>query len=212
MANDDIVLSYYDAIIRKSDYKLLNTKDWINDQLIEFWLEYITNDLFKEYKEKFLCLSPSLSHLIKLTSNLEMVKSLLETLDIADKELLLIPINDHKSFETVGGTHWTLLVFVKCLQTFQHYDSANSANINDACLLARKLQKIYYPNIHFNMESVCCHSQENAYNCGIHLICNVKAICIKYLKNDSREITDIVPVKTINSFRQELINIIDSLK
>lgn len=211
MENDNIVLSYHNAIIRESDYQLLNTKEWINDHLIEFWFEYITNDLFEQYNEKFLCISPSLSHLIKLTSDLDMVKSLLETLEIANKELILIPINDHQSIETVGGSHWTLLVFVKNLQTFQHYDSSSSNNNIQANLLAKKLQDIYYPDMNLKVKEVYCHRQENSYNCGIHLICNAKAICTKYLKNDPREITDIVPLKSIQLFRKELINIIDSL-
>jgi hypothetical protein len=36
-AKNDIVLSYNDSIIYKSDLKLLDKNQWLNDRIIGFW-------------------------------------------------------------------------------------------------------------------------------------------------------------------------------
>lgn len=38
--SDDIVLDYYDCLLRKSDVNLLKESCWINDNLIAFAFEY----------------------------------------------------------------------------------------------------------------------------------------------------------------------------
>lgn len=43
--SSDILLTYHSSTIRKSDLYCLNPKEWINDQIINFYFEYIKNEL-----------------------------------------------------------------------------------------------------------------------------------------------------------------------
>lgn len=219
MCDDDwqIVLSYHDAIIRQSDYRILQSRQWINDSLIEFWYEYLTHNLFKEYSNQLLCLSPSLTQLIKMTDSMDEIQAILQPLEIQQRKLILIPMNDNLSYD-YGGSHWSLLVFINDdgddQSRLEYYDSANQEQHKEMMInikiIGSKLSQLLScdPDIHFKQ----CHPQEDGYNCGIHLICNSHAICQKYLNNDQRSITTIITNEQIRSFRIELIDIIDRLK
>ncbi|KAF7489203.1 Sentrin-specific protease 8 [Sarcoptes scabiei] len=210
--SNSIVLSYHDAIIRQSDYRLLNSREWINDSLIEFWFEYLTNDLFKDYQNKLLCISPSLSQLIKLTASHEDILCLLAALEVPTKHLILIPINDSTSDSYISGTHWSLLVYNAEQERFEHYDSAMSNNLSDADNIARKFRSIFFKDADKKIFTGSCHLQKNSYDCGIHLICNAKAICEQNLLGDQRKIKELASNTIINNFRDNLARIIDSLK
>ena len=66
--SNNIVLNYYNSLLRQSDMDLLRGRDWLNDQLIGFWFEYLENDVFKTRSESFCLVSPEVSHFIKLGS------------------------------------------------------------------------------------------------------------------------------------------------
>lgn len=214
--SDAIVLSYHDALLRRSDLDLLKSTDWINDNLIEFWFEYLSNDAYKECRESLLCFSPSLSQLVKLTKQKQEVEAILEPLNIGSKELLLIPINDSNLPETPGGSHWSLLVYRAKVDKFEHYDSSiYSGNLmNHAKKVASKLHSILIANNkqELNIEAMECTQQADSYNCGIHLICNSEAVCRRYLNNDDRQVRQIASPRQIQTFRQHLVELIESLK
>ena len=39
--SDKIVLSYYDSLIRESDFSLLDAPQWLNDKVIGFYFELV---------------------------------------------------------------------------------------------------------------------------------------------------------------------------
>ena len=210
-ANDEIILSYHDSLIRSTDYNLLFSREWINDNIIEFWFEYMNNHLFKNYQEHLLCIGPSMSHLIKFTE-LQDVQTILQPLQIENKKLLLMPINDNSYSEAAGGSHWSLLVLYVPTRTFEHYDSSMySNNICHAKQVASKLNKLLHGNS-LDLVIMQCSQQEDSYNCGIHLICNSKAVCTKYFLHDTRHVSEIADTAVIKLFRRKLIEIIDSLR
>ena len=209
----EIVLSYHNSLLRQSDFKLLLTREWINDNLIEFWLEYLYNELFKNYQDKLLCIGPSMSHLIKLTNDHQDVQAFLQPLEIDCKELVLIPINDNSYSESAGGSHWSLLVLYVASRKFEHYDSSiNSNNVYHAKKIASKLNKLLHGNINLDLVIMTCNQQEDSYNCGIHVICNAKAVCTKYFRNDTRHVSDVANIEIIKGFRRTLIDLIESLR
>ncbi|RUP47869.1 hypothetical protein BC936DRAFT_145249 [Jimgerdemannia flammicorona] len=76
MANRDVVIQYYDVMLRKDDVRLLNDNMWFNDTIIEFYYEHVSHILFPPpfhlYLERTLCksnpeillLRPGIAHLI----------------------------------------------------------------------------------------------------------------------------------------------------
>jgi len=210
--SEEIVLSYHDSLIRKSDYKLLFSKEWINDNIIEFWLEYLYNHVFKDYQEHLLCIGPCMSHLIKLT-DIEDLEPIVQPLKLEHKQLVLIPINDNNYSESVGGSHWSLLVLYVSSRKFEHYDSSmHSNNVYHAKQIATKLNKLLNGGNILDLVIMNCNQQEDSYNCGIHVICNAQAVCSKYFLHDTRHITDIASMTIIKGFRKSLKELIDKLR
>ena len=67
---DSIVVSYYDAVLRQSDVALLSAPNWLNDQIVSFFFEYLRNDHFKYSKDyqKLAFIDPAVTQMIKLCS------------------------------------------------------------------------------------------------------------------------------------------------
>lgn len=206
----DIVLSYHDSLIRQSDCKLLLGNQWINDNIIEFWFEYLSNDLFKE--KNLLTIGPSFAQLIKMTSSAEETEALLASLELEDKDLVLIPINNHSVTESAGGSHWSLLVLYVRDRKFEHYDSLmHSDNVCHAKQIAGKLNRLLRGNT-LDLVIMTCNQQIDGYNCGIHVICNARAVCKKHFLHDTRHVRDIATQTVVKGCRDQLLLLIERLR
>src|SRR5699024_6903305 len=129
-----------------------------------------------------------MAQLIKLTTDQQDVGALLQPLEIDRKELVLIPINDNSFSEFAGGSHWSLLVLHVASRKFEHYDSSiNSNNVYHAKQIASKINALLRGN-NLDMVIMSCNQQEDSYNCGIHVICNAKAVCTKCFRHDARHV------------------------
>ena len=94
MMSDDIVLSYHNSLLRKSDVKLLNNPNWFNDQLIGFWFEFLEQNVANDS----ICLiSPEVAHFIKLTGSPEEAAVFVAPLNLSSRTLTLLPVNDATS-------------------------------------------------------------------------------------------------------------------
>lgn len=208
----DIVLSYHDSLIRQSDCKLLRGKEWINDNIIEFWFEYLSNDLFKEKKKNLLTIGPSVAQLIKMTSSTEETEALLGSLELERKDLVLIPINNHSVTESAGGSHWSLLVLYVSSRKFEHYDSLMlSDNVCHSKQIAEKLNRLLRGNT-LDLVIMTCNQQIDGYNCGIHVICNASAVCKRYFLHDTRHVRDIATQDVVKGCRAQLLLLIERLR
>ena len=63
----------------------------------------------------------------------------LEPLDLPNKRVVFLAINDNSN-HTVGGTHWSSLVYLQGKNGFFHYDSYGSSNLFHAKQVAEKLE------------------------------------------------------------------------
>ena len=163
MANK-IILDYENSILRQSDVDLLYGPHWLNDNLIGFWFEFLQqNELYRDSK---VCLiSPEVSQFIKLGSS-EDAASMIEPLDLQSKSLIILPINDSSSFDSPGGSHWSLLVYCSADKTFYHLDSMFGINFDEACMTAAKLNLSKSKTI-----ALTCARQTNGWDCGIYVCC-----------------------------------------
>ncbi len=206
----DIILSYHDSLLRKSDCKLLRGNQWINDNIIEFYFEYLSNDLFKG--KNLLAIGPSFAQLIKLTDSAEEMKELLMPLEIEKKDLVLIPINNHEDSTEAGGSHWSLLVLYVGSLKFEHYDSLmHSSNVCHAKQIAAKLNRLLRGDT-LDLVIMTCNQQIDGYNCGIHVICNARAVCKKHFLHDTRHVRDIATEKAVRGCRDQLLLLIERLR
>lgn len=213
---DPVVLSYENSLLRKSDVYLLDAPNWLNDNIIAFWFEYLENAAFKDYKDMFGFVCPQTVQYLKFVS-MEDVKSTIEGLELHKKQYVFFPVNDCRAQTVPGGTHWSLLVYNAQANVFQHYDSLSSShNLSVAESLAKVLAVFLQDSTQFLhqpiIEEMVCTSQSNTYDCGIHVICNTEGLCRKYIKNDVRPLSEIVPSSVISSSRDYLKELINSLK
>ena len=67
---DSIVVSYHDSLLRQSDVALLSAPNWLNDQLVSFFFEYLANEhfLYSRHSQKLAFIDPAVTQMIKLCS------------------------------------------------------------------------------------------------------------------------------------------------
>lgn len=166
---DEVVLSFQDSVIRKSDVNLLQECGWLNDHLIGFWFEYLYHEVYN-CDSSIILVSPEVTQFLKLASE-EDVELFAEPMELSKKQLILFAINDSTSTDCPGGTHWSLLVYDAPLKTFYHVDSLKGSNHSHAVKVSRKLP---FPNSNF--VELPSSQQENTWDCGVYVCCNAEHI------------------------------------
>jgi len=62
--SDKKVLSYNDVLLRRADVELLTGPRWLNDQVISFYFEYITQERLQGGHQSVVFVPPSISFLL----------------------------------------------------------------------------------------------------------------------------------------------------
>lgn len=166
--SDGIILSFHEALLRRSDIELLNGPYWLNDQIISFYFEYLEKAIFKTNKE-LLFVSAEVSQCLKLVPE-EEIKIFLEPLEAIEKSFIFFPINDHDQ-NSAGGSHWSLLVFSRPESKFFHFDS-NGSNYRAAKDFVTHIESNLFRGKKLIIKAADCLQQKNGYDCGIHVLCN----------------------------------------
>lgn len=165
---DKIILNYENSILRQSDIDLLLGPHWLNDNLIGFWFEFLQNKLCHD--SEACLISPEVSQFIKLGSS-EDTALMIEPLGLQSKSLIILPINDSSSFDSPGGSHWSLLIYSRVEKTFYHLDSMGGINSREANKTASKLKLSS-----LKMVELDCAQQTNGWDCGIYVCCYAEKV------------------------------------
>ncbi|XP_033746441.1 sentrin-specific protease 8-like [Pecten maximus] len=206
--DNDIVLSFNDSLLRKSDLQLLEGEHWLNDKLIGFCFEYFEREKFSHSADKLCLISPDVTQFIKL-SPAEEVRIFLEPLNLKVKEYVFMPVNDNSNPEDAGGTHWSLLVYIRCRQEFRHYDSCGSANKEIAKQLAYKIQPfVLAPRGRMKVIEADSPQQQNGYDCGLYVIATAEHKCKELCEGFCVSLTDTVNSTTMKDKRRQIIDLI----
>ncbi|GLJ13047.1 hypothetical protein SUGI_0204050 [Cryptomeria japonica] len=174
MGDNEKVLSYGDVILRKSDLKILRGPYHLNDRIIEFYFCYLSNSISPTIN----FVAPSVSFWILNVPDVDSIKLFVDPLKLPEKELVLFPINDNENFSLAeGGTHWSLLVYDRKKNVFEHYDSS-SINKSYARKLFTNIKDFMGPSSasatfieHFTPR------QRNGHDCGLYVLAIAKEIC-----------------------------------
>ncbi|KAG8440255.1 hypothetical protein GDO86_006140 [Hymenochirus boettgeri] len=184
-----VVLSYGDALLRSSDITLLDPPHWLNDSIIGFIFEFLASSLDSAQCQKVAFLSPEVSQFIKCCGT--EAPNFLAPLDLASKDLVLLTVNDNEGPEA-GGTHWSLLVYIRRFSTFLHYDSFPGNNAPHARLMAKNMSNIFGGKPDYKDED--SPVQHNSYDCGMYVVCVAEALCQQYLHvHDKMNLCNITP-------------------
>ncbi|KAK3101026.1 hypothetical protein FSP39_000351 [Pinctada imbricata] len=203
MASDenDVVLSFNDSLIRKSDVILLDPPNWLNDKLIGFCFEYFEKERFNHSADKLCLINPDVTQFIKLAPT-EELGPFLEPLNLPTKQYVFLAINDNNDATQVGGTHWSLLLYIRSRQEFRHYDSSSGSNKETAKKLAYKLQPhVHAPMGRMKFIEMDGPQQHNGYDCGVFVIATAEHLCREYCEGFSISLNDTVTADTMQEKR-----------
>lgn len=201
----EIALNFQDSCLYLSDVNLLKGPYWLNDQIISFYFEYLEKEIFPEFSDRFLFVSPEVTQCIKFSP--EDVAMFLEPLRAHDKDFLFFALNDNFQVERAGGSHWSLLVYSRPENTFFHYDSSYGSNHQHSAMLENILMRaLAVP--HAEYKEATCSQQLNSYDCGIHVLCTVDLLCRMAVQRGELDGAGCVSYEAIQCKRNDLMNII----
>ncbi|KAI1000991.1 hypothetical protein K3495_g7207 [Podosphaera aphanis] len=179
LAPDDAYLSYYDVRLTKEDVDTLKN-DWLTDNTIAFWEEYLEREQLSKYPSAHIVLlRPSMAFMLMQTPNPLTIKDALP--DLSRTTHIFLPINDAQSVVIPeGGSHWSLLLVSIIDRMAFHYDSLTPANYNEAMLATEKLSILLGKSFGFmNLED--SPQQENSNDCGIYVCIQMRHLLLKKL-------------------------------
>ena len=202
------VLIYHDVNLREYDVDLLRGPYWLNDQIIAFYFLYLEYDLLKEDGLNFLLVSPQVTQCLKMAPVSE-ANTFLGPLKPDRKRFMFFPINDNME-ASAGGNHWSLLVFSRRENTFFGFDSLNNHNSYADKTMIKTLKVVLNcPSATYVKQQ--CRQQDNSFDCGIHVICNMDNIIEHIVENGSVSGAPMVSYNVINNKRDDLLNIVQQL-
>ncbi|CAD6191283.1 unnamed protein product [Caenorhabditis auriculariae] len=166
------ILSYGDVVLHEDDLQLLNNGGWLNDRLLSFAADYISSELPQEKKRKMAILSPPLTEMAKNIDDRHAIASIFAELDLPNKEFVFFMLNDNADpTRANGGSHWTLLVYVRECDRFVHFNSSPCVSLNEH--FAQRVAKnvgVAIGTLKREVEMGPCPAQHNGYDCGIFVI------------------------------------------
>uniref|UniRef100_A0A4W2FKR3 Ubiquitin-like protease family profile domain-containing protein n=1 Tax=Bos indicus x Bos taurus TaxID=30522 RepID=A0A4W2FKR3_BOBOX len=187
---DPVVLSYMDNVLWQLDVSLLDPPSWLNDHDIGFAFEYFANSQFHDCTDHVCFISPEVTQFIKCTGNPAEMAMFLEQLDLPNKRVIFLAINDN-STHTAGGTHWSLFVYLSS-NSFRTKKVAEKLE----AFLGRKGYKLAFV-------AEKAPAGQNSYDCGMYVICNTEALCQNFFRQQPESLLQLLTPTYITQKREE---------
>ncbi|TWU71024.1 hypothetical protein ED733_000617 [Metarhizium rileyi] len=207
-------LSYYDVLLTVEDIKSLKN-DWLTDNNIAFWEEYLERETLSRYPlARIVLLRPSMTFLLMKEPDIRHIRSALP--GFSKVTHVFLPINDNRNVSVAeGGSHWSLLLVSLLDGIAFHYDSLGGANFAEANLAARRMGEVVGRQLRFiNLED--SPQQENGSDCGVFVCLLMRHLLVKRLlsANAREKVSMSMAGKMVdsNGGRKEMLRIIESLR
>ncbi|KAK4758239.1 hypothetical protein SAY87_019540 [Trapa incisa] len=183
-SGDEKILSYNDVVIRRSDLSILSGPCFLNDRIIEFYFSYLSSSF---PTEDVLLVTPPISFWIANCPDPDDRRGFVAPLKLDERSLVIFSVNDNDDVEKAeGGSHWSLLAYVREANLFVHHDS--SGTMNEAC--ARRLYgavaRCLSPAAKF-MRWNRSPQQTNGYDCGLFVTATARAICDWFVNTECKD-------------------------
>ncbi|KAI8342751.1 hypothetical protein BC941DRAFT_413737 [Chlamydoabsidia padenii] len=138
-----VVLHYHDIMLEETDMATLEEGQWLNDNIMSFYMEYIERQVIPGDSNDMLLLRPTMSQLIAHTPGnpKDLIGVLPPHLD--KRRLIFVPINNGTPETANNGTHWALLVYSRPTNTFYYYDSLHSTNIEEGRNTSKRMISLF---------------------------------------------------------------------
>lgn len=212
LSPDDAYLSYHDVRLTREDVDSIKS-DWLTDNAIAFWQEYLEREKLVEYpRANIVLLRPSMSFMLQMTPDPLSLKSALPRFEKTTH--VFLPINDCRSATLAeGGSHWSLLLVSIIDGVAFHYDSLIPSNREHAQLVSHRISVLLGKSLRFiDLEDT--PQQDNAIDCGVYVCLLMQHLLIsRLLRAHAKDrITMSMRGKEVDARggRKEMMRIIDA--
>ncbi|KAL1905494.1 hypothetical protein Sste5344_008717 [Sporothrix stenoceras] len=208
-------LSYYDVTLYHEDVHVLRN-DWLTDNNITFWEEYLEHEVLPKYPQARIVLLRATMSVMLMNSRIEDARSALPRFDQTTH--IFLPISD-AAIRNMGtaeaGSHWSLLLISITDGVAFHYDSMGGCNTHAARNVATRMAAVLNTPLRFrDIEDT--PQQANNIDCGVFVCVLMRFLLVKRLLNaHAREkVSMSLGGKMIDAQggRQEMLRIIENLR
>ncbi|KAG0565417.1 hypothetical protein KC19_8G188800 [Ceratodon purpureus] len=205
-SGDAKVLNFGDVTLRRSDVERLQHPEELNDQIIEFFFEHLTSKLLENRIDgdqrsprPLLLVGPSQTYWL-LHCPPESLHESLSPMALPERQMIIFALNDNPDPTMAeGGCHWSLVVYSRPQNTFEHYDSLGGLNAGVAQRFVNKIKSHLGKGAsQAKLKDRETPQQNNAYDCGIYVMKISQLLCNAF-EQQQRAVTfeDIVgPLRT----------------
>lgn len=156
------VVSAYAIDISVRDIQTLNDTCWLNDNVIDFYLNMVTENSKDTY-----CWTTHFFTTLKSKGYQGVARwAKRRKVNLMEKDLIVVPIN-------IMGTHWAAAAIDNKEQTISYYDSLSSSGNARAVLLlqdymTKECERLAVDPIQYSLlPNVKTPQQQNGYDCGV---------------------------------------------
>ena len=202
------LLEYQGTNITSSDISTLDNGQWVCDEIIALFLAFMREDRSMKEK-KILLVNPSTAFILKECEDKKLVQELKSELKINEMEWVFYPVNNNKKANSVGGTHWSLLMYCRKENLYYHYDPIEGTNIEHA----KKIVLNTLDMNHFGRKGlpeykeIKCPQQENTYDCGPYIMMYIQKLTDNII-SDRALYSYHINKNEVTKFREQLQDVI----
>ena len=202
-----ILLTYHSSTLRQADITLFNSGNWLNDQCLLFYFEYLSTTS----SSSLLFLDPGTSYLLLYENDLNDLAEALSQINLENRSLIFCAINDNNNPSSSGGSHWTLLVYSTIKNKGYYYDSLGFHRINyeNSKDVLNKLSKLLSKTEPKLKIVEIKDPQSNSSDCGVYVLMLAEEISRNLspnLKNQQN-----ISKKNAKVLRSRILQLINSL-
>ncbi|KAA8623079.1 ULP1 Protease Ulp1 family [Pyrenophora tritici-repentis] len=176
---DEPYLSYYDVRVTRGDLDSIKSNDWLTDNAIAFWQEYLEREELTNFpKASIVLLRPSMAYMLRQSADPLAVKEALP--NFSRTTHIFLPINDNSDAQAEGGSHWSLLLVSIIDGVSFHYSSMAGCNDREARSTTMKLEQLLGKRLRF-IPMADSPQQENGSDCGVFVCVLMRHLLLKRL-------------------------------
>ncbi|KAJ0987705.1 hypothetical protein J5N97_006061 [Dioscorea zingiberensis] len=210
---DDKILSYNDVVLRRSDLDILRGPHYINDRIIEFYWSYLSTSV----TDRVLLVPPSISFWIANCLDYQSRVEAVKPLNFPARDLVVFTVNDSSDVtQAGGGTHWSLLVYVRGMNAVVHHDSYSPMNRIQARVFFNAVNEFLGDgSAGVKFIEGYTPKQRNEYDCGLYVMRVARVLCDWFRgERDGRsdwwfsQLDQELDAAVMASFRREVLELI----
>ncbi|KAG7393088.1 hypothetical protein PHYPSEUDO_012423 [Phytophthora pseudosyringae] len=210
------VLHYHDVQLYDSDVALFAGRQWLNDNAVNFYLQYLTQTAAPS---DVLLMDPAVvSCLLHQCEDEDEYRDLAGGLSLESRVLCVLPVTDN---DALGGdsSHWSLLLYRD--GQFQHWDSSAGHNKHAARRVAESFELLLQAAGRRDgdgasgrvEEAQDAPQQRNDYDCGMYVLVLAEYLCRQHAgEMAATSLEDYATPQRVTDLRLQLPKLIEKLQ